>query len=100
MDNLTGFQRDLLYAIAGKNRPHGLEIKAELNEYYNDEVRHGRLYTNLDDVVESGYVEKGKKDQRTNSYTLTERGKRAIDERREWEKQQVETTAEPLKQEP
>lgn len=27
MNDLTGFQRDLLYAIAGLDAPHGLTIK-------------------------------------------------------------------------
>jgi hypothetical protein len=30
MYDLTGFQRDLLYAIAGQEEPHGLAVKAEL----------------------------------------------------------------------
>ena len=34
MYDLTGFQRDLLYIIAGKDDPHGLALKEELKEYY------------------------------------------------------------------
>lgn len=34
MYDLTGFQRDLLYVIAGLDDPHGLAIKYELEEYY------------------------------------------------------------------
>ncbi|WP_394347183.1 hypothetical protein [Halobacterium salinarum] len=30
MHDLTGFQRDLLYAIAGLDEPHGLAVKDEL----------------------------------------------------------------------
>jgi hypothetical protein len=30
MYDLTGFQRDLLYVVAGQNEPHGLAIKDEL----------------------------------------------------------------------
>ena len=30
MYDLTGFQRDLLYTIAGQDDPHGLAIKDEL----------------------------------------------------------------------
>ena len=50
MYDLTGFQRDLLYTIAGKEEPHGLAIKEELEEYYEKEIHHGRLYPNLDDA--------------------------------------------------
>ncbi|MDL5360595.1 PadR family transcriptional regulator [Halalkalicoccus sp. NIPERK01] len=85
MHDLTGFQRDLLYIIAGLDEPHGLALKAELEEYYDSEVHHGRLYPNLDTLVEKGLVEKGHADKRTNIYALTDRGRREIDARREWE---------------
>jgi DNA-binding PadR family transcriptional regulator len=87
MHDLTGFQRDLLYVIAGLDEPHGLAIKDELETYYESEIHHGRLYPNLDTLVEKGLVEKGEKDRRTNVYTLTRRGHREIEARREWEQQ-------------
>lgn len=90
MHNLTGFQRDCLYVIAGFDEPHGLAIKEELEEYYKTEIHHGRLYPNLDTLVEKGLVEKGQQDQRTNYYTLTQRGQRGLEARREWENQYVE----------
>ncbi len=40
-------QRDLLYVIAGLDEPHGLAIKDELEDYYESEVNHGRLYPTL-----------------------------------------------------
>ena len=85
MYDLTAFQRDLLYAIAGLDQPHGLAIKAELETYYETEVHHGRLYPNLDTLVEKGLVEKGSLDRRTNVYTLTARGRRELRARRNWE---------------
>ncbi len=90
MHDLTGFQRDCLYVIAGKNAPKGLAIKDELDEYYNDNINHGRLYPNLDQLVEKGLVEKGLIDDRTNKYTLTSRGEREIRARREWEQEYVD----------
>lgn len=87
MHDLTGFQRDLLYVIGGLNGPHGLALKDELEEYYEKEVHHGRLYPNLDTLVNKGLVEKREKDQRTNIYTLTRRGRREVQARREWEEQ-------------
>jgi DNA-binding PadR family transcriptional regulator len=51
------------------------------------EIHHGRLYPNLDTLVEKGLVEKGELDRRTNYYTLTRRGQREITARNEWEKQ-------------
>jgi DNA-binding PadR family transcriptional regulator len=74
-----------LYDIAGKEEPHGLAIKEELEEYYEKEIHHGRLYPNLDTLVDKGLVEKGQRDRRTNFYSLTRRGRREIEARREWE---------------
>ncbi|MFB6267071.1 MAG: PadR family transcriptional regulator [Halodesulfurarchaeum sp.] len=85
MYDLTGFQRDLLYVVAGLDQPHGLAIKDELEEKYESEIHHGRLYPNLDTLVEKGLIDKGALDQRTNYYTVTRRGKREIEARREWE---------------
>lgn len=85
MHELTGFQRDILYVIAGHGEPHGLAIQEDLENYYDTEVHHGRLYPNLDALVDEGLVEKGKRDRRTNYYTLTVHGKKHIEERRAWE---------------
>lgn len=89
MEDLTAFQRDLLYAIAGADEPHGLALKEELQEYYQSEVTHGHLYPTLDELVDMGLVEKGSLDDRTNSYTLTERGEEVLASRREWEDEYV-----------
>ena len=52
MHDLTGFQRDLLYVIARYEEPHRLAIKDELDEYYVQEIHYGRLYPNLDTLVD------------------------------------------------
>jgi len=87
MYDLTGFQRDLLYVTAGQTKPSGLDIKERLDDYYETEIHHGRLYPNLDALVEKGLLEKGEKDRRTNYYTVTTRGQRELEARREWEEQ-------------
>jgi PadR family transcriptional regulator PadR len=84
MYDLTGFQRDLLFVTAGLEEPHGLALKEELEDYYEKEIHHGRLYPNLDTLVEKGLVEKSQKDRRTNMYSLTRRGQREIEARQEW----------------
>lgn len=48
-----------------------------------------RQSTDLYALVEKGLIEKSKKDDRTNEYTLTSRGLREIEARREWENELV-----------
>jgi DNA-binding PadR family transcriptional regulator len=90
MHDLTGFQRDLLYVVAGLGEPKGLTIKEELDEYHPSEINHGRLYPNLDTLVEKGLLDKGKKDDRTNEYTVTNRGQGELEARREWEDRHIQ----------
>lgn len=90
MYDLTGFQRDLLFVVSGLDDPHGLAIKEELEDYYESEIHHGRLYPNLDTLVDKGLIEKGEQDQRTNYYILTSRGDRELEARRDWESSYVE----------
>ncbi|WP_231189199.1 PadR family transcriptional regulator [Haladaptatus sp. DYF46] len=93
MYDLTGFQRDLLYVVGGSDDPHGLAIKDDLEDYYDKEIHHGRLYPNLDTLVDKGLIEKSKKDRRTNIYKLTQRGQREIEARRNWEQEYLEQDA-------
>jgi PadR family transcriptional regulator PadR len=85
MHDLTGFQRDLLTIIAGLDEPKGLAVKEEIDAYYEEDINHGRLYPNLDTLVDKGLVAKGSKDDRTNAYSLTQRGERELEHRRKWE---------------
>jgi DNA-binding PadR family transcriptional regulator len=89
MFELTGFQRDVLYCIAGAEEPYGLGIKAELEAYGDTEVNHGRLYPNLDTLIDKGYVTKSQLDDRTNRYELTDAGQEVLAERREWEAEKL-----------
>lgn len=74
LEELTAFQRDMLHIIAGFRKPSGQTIKDELEKYYTEEINHGRLYPNLDTLVNKGLVEKGAHDKRTNYYDLTSDG--------------------------
>ena len=90
---LTGFQRDLLYVVSGAEKPSGQEIKTELQSSMG-EITHGRLYPNLDTLVEREYIEKGESDRRTNFYELTEKGMAGLRDRREWEDRYGDLSAE------
>ena len=87
MFDLTGFQRDLLYVLAKLNRPSGQTVMDRISEERDEDVNHGRLYPNLDVLVERGFVQKGQHDRRTNFYELTDEGMTVIEERRQWENQ-------------
>ena len=89
MYDLTGFRRDLLYVIDGLNEPYGLAIKEELEKYYEKEIHHGRLYPNLDTLIEKGLVKKSEKDRRTNEYSITQRGRQEIEARQAWKNQYI-----------
>ena len=90
MNEMTAFQRDLLYIIHDRDEPHGLEIKAAVETYYGKEVNHGRLYPNLDELVDRGLVTKGEYDKRTNKYGLTREGKQTLLQRANWEHDRLE----------
>jgi len=85
MFELTAFQRDMLILISGTEKLHGLEIKKRLAAVRKEEINHGRLYPNLDKLVEKGLVEKGELDRRTNYYQLTDKGYEVMNEYRHWE---------------
>ena len=85
MNQLTAFQRDILYAINKHGEPYGLTIKNELETYYDSEVNHGRLYPNLDELADRGFLVKSQKDKRTNEYQLTDQAYDAMQKRRKWE---------------
>lgn len=73
----------------GIEQPSGQEIKNEL-EGEQAEITHGRLYPNLDTLVDKGYLDKGMLDRRTNFYSPSEKGKQMIRERYEWEHKYVD----------
>ena len=81
--DLTAFQQNILTILA-EEPMYGLAIKRELEEYYGSEVNHGRLYPNLDDLVDLGLVEKSELDKRTNQYELTDQGHDVVLGRIEW----------------
>ena len=81
--DLTAFQQNIL-SILAEEPMYGLAIKRELEAYYGSEVNHGRLYPNLDDLVEHGLVEKSELDKRTNQYELTDAGHDVVLGQVEW----------------
>ncbi len=83
--NLSAFNRDVLWILANEGEQKGVDIRLTLEEYYDSPVNHGQLYPNLDDLVDADLVDKGEIDGRTNSYALTEAGRRILTQRQAWE---------------
>lgn len=84
MENLTGFQRDLLYIILDEDSSSGQDILESINNHYTQEIHHGRLYPNLDELVQMGLIVKGKQDERTNNYQITQKGIDKLVNRHAW----------------
>lgn len=71
---LRAIKRDLLVVLDRNGSQYGLEIKRTLDEQRIDEISIGRLYPNLDELVEAGLIEKGQLTKRANCYQLSEHG--------------------------
>lgn len=80
--DLTAFEFNILLAAADlRNDPaqsYGLAIKRRL-----EEINHGRLYPNLDSLVEADLLDKSELDKRTNLYELTDEGEAVLEARRQ-----------------
>jgi DNA-binding PadR family transcriptional regulator len=85
LHDLNDFARDLLWLLAAVEPASGQEVRTALEAHPSVRTNHGRLYSNLDRLVDRGLVERGRRDRRTNSYQLTQRGRHALARRREWE---------------
>jgi DNA-binding MarR family transcriptional regulator len=85
--DLTAFQVDVLAVTArlegAVDQVYGLAIKRGLEDIRDQDINHGTLYPNLDDLVEDGLIEKGEIDARTNSYRVTREGFRLLQQRRD-----------------
>lgn len=77
------FQYSILFVLA-EGSDYGLGIKKALQDYYGEEINHGRLYPNLNELFDDGYLRKSTIDSRTNEYELTERGLALALDRLEW----------------
>ncbi|MDF9748405.1 PadR family transcriptional regulator [Natrinema salsiterrestre] len=82
--DVSKFQTRILEILAEEDR-YGLAVKRELEDYYGEKVNHGRLYPNLDGLIDYGLVEKSQLDRRTNNYELTDAGRAFVENDLEWQ---------------
>ncbi len=83
--DLSAFQRDVLWALTHEDGRKGLALKTHIEDYYDKDLNHSRLYQNLDKLVNAGLIEKSARDRRTNEYALTEAANHALTARRAWQ---------------
>ncbi|WP_276254796.1 helix-turn-helix transcriptional regulator [Halomontanus rarus] len=84
--DLTGFQRDIIEAVArleDSNTERSGQAIRNVLEKTHSEVLHGRLYQNLDSLIDDRLLERGSIDGRTNRYTLTVDAHRLLHDRLE-----------------
>ena len=89
MNDLSAFQRDLLFVVTSLDDPYGLGIKAELEAYLDRKINPGQLYPNLNELADMGYLDKQQQDKRTNRYVPTAKTREARSARREWEAERL-----------
>lgn len=85
---LTSFKYSLLAAVVAQEEEatsrwdlSGQDVKRRLQEDLDGDVKHGRLYQNLSDLVDAGYLEKNPLDGRTNVYEATVKGRAVLEQR-------------------
>jgi len=84
MEELTAFQFDLLASIGNQGDRSGKATQRDVEatvEMYDGNLNHGRLYPNLNDLAERGYIDKSKYDDRSNCYSLTDEGRDVLAQR-------------------
>ena len=91
---LTAFQRDILRTLDREDHRKGTAIRAGLEAYYGVDVSHGRLYPNLDQLVEKELIEKTERNRRTNDYALTDAARDALAKHDAWTAGETETVSE------
>jgi len=83
--DLRLFHVEILRAVALIERSgeecSGQAIKDRLDQWFGEEINHGRLYPNLDELVHGRVLEKGQINRRTNRYVLTDEGRAVLTER-------------------
>lgn len=87
-DDFTTFRRDILTVLASGGK-YGLAIKRELEAHYGKEVNSGRLYPQIQWLVERGLVTRSELDKRTNLHEITDKGGWALREHYNWQREHL-----------
>ena len=87
-DRVELVSRDELIPYTNNPKEHPEEQVNQIKQadrdagpFHPSPMNHGRLYPNLETIVEAGLVKKGEQNDRTNLYTITDDGKEALETR-------------------
>ena len=78
-------------AISDGTLPAGARLENEISLGQRFGLSRPTMRRAIQELVDKGLLEKGELDRRTNVYTVTQRGQREIEARREWETQYLGT---------
>ena len=78
--DLNSSKRDLLVEIYQMDHPSGQAIRHRMQAEHGEDVTTTRLYSNLNDLVDHGLLDKGEQDLRTNYYEVTNDGQRLVED--------------------
>ena len=78
--DLNSSKRDLLVEIYQMDHPSGQAIRHRMQAEHGEDVTTTRLYSNLNDLVDHGLLDKGEQDLRTNYYEVTNDGRRLVED--------------------
>ena len=78
--DLNSSKRDLLVEIYQMDQPSGQDIRGRIEAEHGEDVTHTRLYSNLNDLVDYGLIDKGEQNRRTNYYEVTNDGRRLVED--------------------
>ena len=78
--DLNSSKRDLIVEIYQLDQPSGQDIRHRMKAEHNEDVDHGRLYPNLNDLVDLGLLDKGEQNLRSNYYQITNVGQRLVED--------------------
>ncbi|MFC6962993.1 helix-turn-helix transcriptional regulator [Halocatena marina] len=90
--DLRGFQRDLLVVLARDDAQYGLELKSDLETRWDTKISRSRLYSNVNDLIERGLIEKAELTGRANHYAITDRGEQLINAYSTWITESLDQT--------
>lgn len=82
--DVSDFKRDVLAAVGSLDEPSGRDVQKYLSRSYGDVLRENRVYRNLRELEEAGYVDIDDELGLTNTVELTDLGAQSVRADHDW----------------